>query len=156
MSQLDCQPPQTNICIAELSAQFGQSGFPGGYCSALCANVMCPLGSSCIGHEFVGRIVELAERAAELGQRALALTDHDGLYGAIRFAEACDSLGYLSISALREAVGDQDRHEYCYACYTGDYPTDLVNIEELVAASVSSCVAASTTGGGATPAHPPT
>ncbi|MEX2261338.1 MAG: amidophosphoribosyltransferase [Bryobacteraceae bacterium] len=49
-----------------------------------------------------------------------------------RFVEA-DTLGYLSLSSLREAVAD-DRHEYCYACYTGDYPTDLVNIEQLVAA----------------------
>ncbi|MDP9222036.1 MAG: PHP domain-containing protein, partial [Actinomycetota bacterium] len=31
----------------------------------------------------------LVERAAELGQPALALTDRDGLYGAIRFARAC-------------------------------------------------------------------
>jgi amidophosphoribosyltransferase len=50
-----------------------------------------------------------------------------------RFVEA-DSLGYLSLASLREAVDDQ-RHEYCYACYTGDYPTDLVNIEELIASS---------------------
>ncbi len=49
-----------------------------------------------------------------------------------RFVEA-DSLGYLSLSSLRNAVGDE-RHEFCYGCYTGDYPTDLVNIEELVAA----------------------
>ncbi len=49
-----------------------------------------------------------------------------------RFVEA-DSLGYLSLSSLRQAVGDE-RHEFCYACYTGDYPTDLVNIEELVSA----------------------
>jgi amidophosphoribosyltransferase len=49
-----------------------------------------------------------------------------------KFVEA-DSLAYLSISSLRKAVGDRD-HEYCYACYTGDYPTDLVNIERLVAA----------------------
>jgi amidophosphoribosyltransferase len=49
-----------------------------------------------------------------------------------RFVEA-DSLGYLSATSLRKAVGD-DRLEYCYACYTGDYPTDLVNIEELIAA----------------------
>jgi amidophosphoribosyltransferase len=48
-----------------------------------------------------------------------------------RFIEA-DSLGYLSISGLREAVGDREMN-YCYACYTGDYPTDLVNIEALVA-----------------------
>ena len=26
------------------------------------------------------------------------------------------------------------RGEYCYACYTGNYPTDFVNIEQLVRA----------------------
>jgi amidophosphoribosyltransferase len=49
-----------------------------------------------------------------------------------RFVEA-DSLGYLSLGSLRRAVGDVN-HEYCYACYTGDYPTELINIEELIAA----------------------
>ena len=48
-----------------------------------------------------------------------------------RFVEA-DSLAYLSLGSLREAVAD-DRAEYCYACYTGDYPTDLVNIADLIA-----------------------
>jgi len=47
-----------------------------------------------------------------------------------RFVEA-DSLGYLSLGALREAVQD-DRQDYCYACYTGNYPTELINIEELM------------------------
>jgi amidophosphoribosyltransferase len=47
-----------------------------------------------------------------------------------RFVEA-DSLGYLSIGGLREAVADRN-HDYCYACYTGDYPTELVNIERLM------------------------
>ncbi len=47
-----------------------------------------------------------------------------------RFVEA-DSLGYLSLAGLRAAVGDE-RHEYCYACYTGNYPTELVNIEALM------------------------
>jgi amidophosphoribosyltransferase len=51
-----------------------------------------------------------------------------------RFVEA-DTLGYLSIASLRKAVDDDQRHEYCYACYTGDYPTELVNIEELIAGS---------------------
>jgi len=50
-----------------------------------------------------------------------------------RFVEA-DSLGYLSLSSLRKAVADDQRHEYCYACYTGDYPTDLVHIDDLIAA----------------------
>jgi amidophosphoribosyltransferase len=47
-----------------------------------------------------------------------------------RFVEA-DSLGYLSLPALRQAVAD-DQHEFCYSCYTGDYPTELVNIEALI------------------------
>ena len=25
-----------------------------------------------------------------------------------------------------------DNHDYCYACYTGNYPTELINIEELM------------------------
>ena len=50
-----------------------------------------------------------------------------------KFVEA-DSLAYLSLASLRRAVDDDRKHEYCYACYTGDYPTELVNIEELMAA----------------------
>jgi amidophosphoribosyltransferase len=48
-----------------------------------------------------------------------------------RFVEA-DSLGYLSLGALRQAVADENC-DYCYACYTGNYPTELVNIEALMA-----------------------
>jgi hypothetical protein len=43
------------------------------------------------------RIEELAARAAELGQPALALIDHDGLYGAVRFAKACAKHGIKPI-----------------------------------------------------------
>jgi amidophosphoribosyltransferase len=50
-----------------------------------------------------------------------------------RFIEA-DSLAYLSLASLRKAVEDDQKHEYCYACYTGNYPTELINIEELMAA----------------------
>src|SRR5579864_5337306 len=50
-----------------------------------------------------------------------------------RFIEA-DSLAYLSLASLRKAVDDDQKHEYCYACYTGNYPTELINIEELMAA----------------------
>jgi amidophosphoribosyltransferase len=49
-----------------------------------------------------------------------------------RFIEA-DSLAYLSMPGLKRAVAD-DKHEYCYACYTGNYPTDFVNIDQLVRA----------------------
>ena len=43
-----------------------------------------------------------------------------------RFVEA-DSLAFLSLDSLRRAV-DDTRGQYCYACYTGDYPTDIVSI----------------------------
>jgi amidophosphoribosyltransferase len=49
-----------------------------------------------------------------------------------RFIDA-DSLGYLSLDGLHRAVNDHDRN-YCYACYTGNYPTELINIDELMAA----------------------
>jgi amidophosphoribosyltransferase len=49
-----------------------------------------------------------------------------------KYVEA-DTLGYLSMASLREAVGDMSMN-YCYACYTGNYPTELVNIEELKSA----------------------
>ena len=54
-----------------------------------------------------------------------------------RFIEA-DSLAYLSLDALHRAVAD-DKHQYCYACYTGDYPTELVQIDELVSAKGRRC-----------------
>lgn len=48
-----------------------------------------------------------------------------------KYVEA-DTLGYLSLGSLRRAVSDNDC-SYCYACYTGNYPTELVNIDELKA-----------------------
>jgi error-prone DNA polymerase len=40
---------------------------------------------------------ELAEEAARLGLEALALTDHDGFYGVVRFAEAASALGVPTV-----------------------------------------------------------
>jgi len=39
-----------------------------------------------------------------------------------------DSLGYVSLSALRKAVNDT-QSTFCTSCYTGNYPTDLVQLE---------------------------
>ena len=36
---------------------------------------------------------ELAEEAARLGLTSLTLTDHDGMYGVVRFAEAAETIG---------------------------------------------------------------
>ena len=39
-------------------------------------------------------------RAAELGYRALAITDHDGLHGAMEFAQACAAAGVQPITGV--------------------------------------------------------
>jgi amidophosphoribosyltransferase len=65
--------------------------------------------------------------------RSELIASNHNVEGIRRFVEA-DSVGYLSLASLRKAVDDDQRHEFCYACYTGDYPTDLVNIEELISA----------------------
>jgi len=39
-----------------------------------------------------------------------------------------DSLGYLSLPGLRNAVSDTEG-KFCTSCYTGVYPTDLVQLE---------------------------
>jgi error-prone DNA polymerase len=58
---------------------------------------------------------ELAEEAARLGLEALALTDHDGMYGVVRFAEAAKAVGLptvfgaeLSLSLTRPQNGVAD------------------------------------------------
>ncbi len=53
-----------------------------------------------------------------------------------KYVEA-DSLAYLSLESLRRSVQDAD-HRFCYACYTGKYPT-LVQIEEIVMAKTGCC-----------------
>jgi error-prone DNA polymerase len=48
---------------------------------------------------------ELVERAHELGLEALALTDHDGMYGVVRFAEAARGLGMRTVFGAELSVG---------------------------------------------------
>src|SRR6266568_6901564 len=43
---------------------------------------------------------EFASRAADLGYRALAITDHDGLHGAMEFAQACAAAGIQPITGV--------------------------------------------------------
>jgi amidophosphoribosyltransferase len=46
----------------------------------------------------------------------------------IRKYLGADSLGYLSLPGLRQAVNDTEG-KFCTSCYTGVYPTDLVQLE---------------------------
>src|SRR2546421_1246824 len=49
---------------------------------------------------------ELAIRAAELGYPALALTDHDGVYGSLEFAHAAKAFGVRPISGAEVTLAD--------------------------------------------------
>jgi error-prone DNA polymerase len=49
----------------------------------------------------------LAERAAELGYPALALTDHDDMGGAVRFSKACDAAGIFAIFGAEITLADR-------------------------------------------------
>jgi len=55
----------------------------------------------------------------------------------IREYIGADSLAYLSIDGLKKACGDGETTAYCTACYTGAYPTNWVDVEEIQPASVS-------------------
>src|SRR5215469_15014829 len=54
----------------------------------------------------------------------------------IREYIGADSLAYLSIEGLKKACRDGEKTTYCTACYTGKYPTDIVDIEEIQPAPV--------------------
>jgi error-prone DNA polymerase len=49
---------------------------------------------------------ELAARAAELGYEALALTDHDGVYGSLEFARAAKDFGVRPITGAEATLAD--------------------------------------------------
>ncbi len=46
-----------------------------------------------------------------------------------------DSLGYLSIEGLRQAVKDVD-NEFCYACFRGDYPVEFPTSDFIAQGSI--------------------
>ena len=50
---------------------------------------------------------ELAARAAELGYEALALTDHDGVYGSLELAHAAKHFGIRPITGAEVALADE-------------------------------------------------
>ncbi|KAA0232447.1 MAG: Error-prone DNA polymerase [Acidimicrobiales bacterium] len=53
---------------------------------------------------------ELAEEAARLGLEALALTDHNGFYGVVRFAEAAGELGLPTVFGSELTLGATRPH----------------------------------------------
>jgi len=54
----------------------------------------------------------------------------------IREFIGADSLAYLSLEGLKKACADGEKTTYCSACYTGSYPTNWVDVEEIQPATV--------------------
>ncbi len=52
------------------------------------------------------------------------------------FIEA-DSLAYLSLDGLLKACDGEEHNGYCTACYTGNYPTQWVDADEILPAAAS-------------------
>ena len=52
----------------------------------------------------------------------------------IREYIGADSLAYLSLEGLKAACGEGEKTTNCTACYTGKYPTNWVDVEEITAA----------------------
>jgi amidophosphoribosyltransferase len=55
----------------------------------------------------------------------------------IREYIGADSLAYLSLEGLKRACGDGETTSYCTACYTGKYPTNVVDVDEILQAGAS-------------------
>ena len=54
----------------------------------------------------------------------------------IREFIGADSLAYLSLEGMKKACADGEKTTYCTACYTGSYPTNWVDVEEIQPAAV--------------------
>jgi amidophosphoribosyltransferase len=52
----------------------------------------------------------------------------------IREYIGADSLAYLSLEGLRTAAGEGEDKFYCTGCYTGKYPTNIVEVEDITPA----------------------
>ncbi|HEU5457952.1 MAG TPA: amidophosphoribosyltransferase [Terracidiphilus sp.] len=53
-----------------------------------------------------------------------------------RFIEA-DSLAYLSLEGLLKSCEGAEKNRYCTACYTGNYPTQWVDVDEILPAAAT-------------------
>jgi amidophosphoribosyltransferase len=48
-----------------------------------------------------------------------------------------DTLAYLSLDGLLASVRDEQKTGYCTACYTGNYPTQWVDVEDILPAAAA-------------------
>ena len=55
----------------------------------------------------------------------------------IREYIGANSLAYLSVEGLKRACAEGENVKYCTACYTGKYPTNFVEVEEIEPAPIA-------------------
>jgi error-prone DNA polymerase len=87
----------------EAPEALGRAGSPGGgrYAELHCHSAFSFLDGASMPEM-------LAEEAARLGLEALAITDHHGFYGVVRFAEAARELGLPSVFGAEVTVGARE------------------------------------------------
>src|SRR5436190_12518372 len=73
---------------------------------------------------------ELAARAAELGYEALALTDHDGVYGSLEFAHAAKHLGVRPVTGAELGL-----HDGAHVTLLVETPQGYANLCRLITAA---------------------
>jgi amidophosphoribosyltransferase len=49
----------------------------------------------------------------------------------IRDYIGADTLAYLSLEGLKRSCAEGEKNTYCTACYTGEYPTEFVDLKEI-------------------------
>lgn len=59
----------------------------------------------------LGKIPSLVARAKSFGMKAIALTDHESLYGAIEFYQACKTVGVKPLIGIETYVTSRGRHK---------------------------------------------
>ena len=78
---------------------------------------------------------ELAVRAAELGYTALALTDHDGLYGSLEFAYAAKALGVRPITGAEVTVALPESGRLAHVTLLCESARGYANLSRLLTAA---------------------
>ncbi len=78
---------------------------------------------------------ELAAQAAELGYPAMALTDHDGVWGSVEFAHACDGLGMRAITGAELTVALPRGGEPAHLTLLVETPAGYRNLCRLITAA---------------------
>ena len=73
---------------------------------------------------------EMIARASDLGYQALAVTDHDGLYGAMEFAQAAQNAGIAPITGAEVTLIDGT-----HLTLLAETPTGYANLSKLLTAS---------------------